>query len=234
MKQNVLQLNSSKTKALLVGSPHQVQHAPITHLTIAGQNVLLSPSGSSLGAKLHSSPTFDSRIKQKCKTSFYHLKNIDQTQSHPLTQSDAEKLVHAFISSRLDYNSVHWDPWQESPGLLQHSVHRDPWQESPGLLQHSVHRDPWQESPGSLAGVSRTTTTQYSPGFLAGVSRTTTTQCSPGSQAGVSWFPISTPPHHLYPVSPSQHLHITSILASLYWLPVSFQIEFKTLFLTHH
>ncbi|KAI3373392.1 hypothetical protein L3Q82_021939 [Scortum barcoo] len=33
---------------------------------------------------------------------FYHLRNIAKIR-HFLSQSDAEKLVHAFVSSRLDY-----------------------------------------------------------------------------------------------------------------------------------
>ncbi|KAL3042214.1 hypothetical protein OYC64_020208 [Pagothenia borchgrevinki] len=46
--------------------------------------------------------TFEAHIKQLCKNSFYHLRNIAKL--HPtLTLSDAEKLVHAFVSSRLDY-----------------------------------------------------------------------------------------------------------------------------------
>lgn len=62
MRLNFLQLNSSKTEAVLVG----------TH------------------------------IKYLCKTCFFHLRNTAKL--HPtLSFPDAEKLVHAFISSRLDY-----------------------------------------------------------------------------------------------------------------------------------
>ncbi|XP_055720021.1 transmembrane protease serine 9-like [Salvelinus fontinalis] len=57
---------------------------------------------SNLGAKLDSSLTFGSYVKELCKVPFYHTKNIAKL--HPiLTQSDAEKLIHAFISSSLDY-----------------------------------------------------------------------------------------------------------------------------------
>ena len=46
--------------------------------------------------------TFDTHIKHLCKASFYHLRNISKLRP-TLTLADAEKLVHAFISSRLDY-----------------------------------------------------------------------------------------------------------------------------------
>ncbi len=46
--------------------------------------------------------TFEDHIKHLCMTSFFHLGNIAKL--HPmLTFVDAEKLVHAFVSSRLDY-----------------------------------------------------------------------------------------------------------------------------------
>uniref|UniRef100_A0AAZ1XPI3 Uncharacterized protein n=1 Tax=Oreochromis aureus TaxID=47969 RepID=A0AAZ1XPI3_OREAU len=41
-------------------------------------------------------------LSQICKTAFFHLRNISKIRNI-LSQSDAEKLVHAFITSRLDY-----------------------------------------------------------------------------------------------------------------------------------
>lgn len=46
--------------------------------------------------------TFEAHITYHCKILFYHLRNIAKV--HPtLTLSDAEKLVHSFDPSRLDY-----------------------------------------------------------------------------------------------------------------------------------
>ncbi|XP_078147037.1 uncharacterized protein LOC144542992 [Centroberyx gerrardi] len=102
MSSNFLQLNSSKTEALLVGTPHQVQSSPIPHLTFDNQDIPLSSSVTNLGVRFDPHLTFHDHIKHLCKTSFYHLKNISKLRP-TLTLSDAEKLVHAFISSRLDY-----------------------------------------------------------------------------------------------------------------------------------
>lgn len=46
--------------------------------------------------------TFSDHIKHLYKSSFHHLRNISKLRP-TLTLLDAEKLVHAFISSRLDY-----------------------------------------------------------------------------------------------------------------------------------
>ncbi len=46
--------------------------------------------------------SFNSHIKQISRTAFVHLYNIAKIR-HILSQKDAEKLVHAFVTSRLDY-----------------------------------------------------------------------------------------------------------------------------------
>ncbi|KAL3055052.1 hypothetical protein OYC64_017878 [Pagothenia borchgrevinki] len=102
MKQNFLKLNSSKTEAIIVGTPHQVQSSTITTITFSGQDITLSSIVTNLGVKMDAHLTFEAHIKQLCKNSFYHLRNIANLRP-TLTLSDAEKLVHAFVSSRLDY-----------------------------------------------------------------------------------------------------------------------------------
>ncbi len=55
-------------------------------------------SGVVLDSKLY----FDNHISHVTKTAFFHLRNIAKLRSM-LSVSDAEKLVHAFMTSRLDY-----------------------------------------------------------------------------------------------------------------------------------
>ena len=102
MNLNFLQLNSSKTEAMLIGTPHQIKSCSITTISFSGHNLTLSPSVTNLGVKLDPQLNLETHIKQLCKTSFFHLRNISKLRS-TLTLPDAEKLVHAFISSRLDY-----------------------------------------------------------------------------------------------------------------------------------
>ena len=55
-----------------------------------------------LGVILNSNLTSDAHIRNVTKSAFYHLKNIARV--HPfLSQANTETLVHAFITSRLDY-----------------------------------------------------------------------------------------------------------------------------------
>ncbi|CAJ1055014.1 kinesin-like protein KIF13A, partial [Xyrichtys novacula] len=49
MGHNFLQLNSSKTEAILVGTPHQIQSSTITSITFSGSHIPLSSAVTNLG-----------------------------------------------------------------------------------------------------------------------------------------------------------------------------------------
>ncbi len=55
-----------------------------------------------LGVILDSNLCFQNHISHVKKTAFFHLRNIAKPRNM-LSVSDAEKLVHAFMTSRLDY-----------------------------------------------------------------------------------------------------------------------------------
>ena len=49
--------------------------------------------------------SFEYHIKQITRTAFFHLRNIAKIRKF-LSKDDAEKLIHAFVTSRLDYCNV--------------------------------------------------------------------------------------------------------------------------------
>ncbi len=59
-------------------------------------------SQKNLGVILDSNLSFENHISNVTKTAFFHLRNIAKLRNM-LPVSDAEKLVHAFMTSRLDY-----------------------------------------------------------------------------------------------------------------------------------
>ncbi|KAF7711562.1 hypothetical protein HF521_000573, partial [Silurus meridionalis] len=55
-----------------------------------------------LGVNLDSNLSFKYHINQVKKTAFFHLRNISKLRKM-FSISDAEKLIHAFMTSRIDY-----------------------------------------------------------------------------------------------------------------------------------
>uniref|UniRef100_A0AAQ5ZK56 Reverse transcriptase domain-containing protein n=1 Tax=Amphiprion ocellaris TaxID=80972 RepID=A0AAQ5ZK56_AMPOC len=102
LAENFLQLNASKTEAILIGTPHQLKSSPISAISLSDFSIPLSSSVRNLGVIFDPHLSFEHHIQNLCKISFFHLKNISKLRP-TLSLSDAEKLVHAFVSSRLDY-----------------------------------------------------------------------------------------------------------------------------------
>ncbi len=101
-----LLLNSDKTKILLIGPKNSTQNLLDYNLQLEGCTVT-SSTVKNLGVVLDSNLSFENHISHVTKTAFFHLRNISKLRNM-LSVSDAEKLVHAFMTSRLDYcNALH-------------------------------------------------------------------------------------------------------------------------------
>lgn len=100
MKHNFLQLNSSKTEAILLGTPHQTQSSSITGITISDHDIPLSTTVTNLGVRFDPQLSFEAHIKNLCKTSFYHLRNIAKLHwSMPLSPPDWITVTHFSLGS---------------------------------------------------------------------------------------------------------------------------------------
>ncbi len=101
MTSNFLLLNSDKTEILLIGPKNSTQNLLDYNLQLDGCTVT-SSTVKNLGVILESNLSFENHISHVTKTAFFHLRNIANLRNM-LSVSDAEKLVHAFMTSRLDY-----------------------------------------------------------------------------------------------------------------------------------
>ncbi len=101
MTSNFLLLNSDKTEILLVGPKNSTQNLLDYNLQLDGCTVT-SSTVKNLGVILDSNLSFENHISNVTKTAFFHLRNISKLWNM-LSVSDVEKLVHAFMTSRLDY-----------------------------------------------------------------------------------------------------------------------------------
>ena len=99
MSQNFLQLNPDKTEILIIG-PESI-HTEIQHF-MGTSTAKFTQTSKNLGVLFDQKLNFEPHVKKVVQTCFYQLRNIAKIKSL-LTFQDLEKLIHAFISSRLDY-----------------------------------------------------------------------------------------------------------------------------------
>ncbi len=97
-----LLLNSEKNEVLIIGPKNHTSNNQEHCLTLDGCSLDSSSSVRNLGVLSDSNLSFDSHISSIWKTAFFHLKNISKLRPM-LSMSNAEMLIHAFMTSRLDY-----------------------------------------------------------------------------------------------------------------------------------
>lgn len=116
MANNFLQLNDHKTEVILFGSPSSVSKLS---KALGPLPANLHDTFKNLGVLLDSSLNFNKQVSSVVKRSFYHLRNIAKLKPL-LSHSDLETVIHAFISSRLDYcNSLYTGLSQSNISRLQ-------------------------------------------------------------------------------------------------------------------
>ncbi len=104
MTNHFLLLNWNKTVILLIGSKNSTQYLLDHTLKLDGCTVTSSTVKNLyiFGVILDSNLYLENHISHVIKTAFFHLRNIVKLRNM-FSVSDAEKLVHAFMTSRLDY-----------------------------------------------------------------------------------------------------------------------------------
>ena len=95
-------LNDSKTEFSILGSKQQLSKINISHITVGGTNITPVSNVRNLGFLFDSNLSMSSHITKVCSTSFYHLHNIKRMSKY-LSHNSLKILIHAFITSRLDY-----------------------------------------------------------------------------------------------------------------------------------
>nr|XP_033957654.1 uncharacterized protein LOC117460383 [Pseudochaenichthys georgianus] len=102
MTLNFLMLNTTKTEVIVLGPKNLRNKLSKDILTMDGINLASSETVRNLGVIFDQDLSFNAHIKSISRTAYFHLRNIAKIR-HILPQNDAEKLVHAFVTSRLDY-----------------------------------------------------------------------------------------------------------------------------------
>ena len=104
MGTNMLALNDNKTEIVRFSSRSKEASLKGVSGDIRVGEVYVSPSATvrDLGVMIDSAGLMDEHIKSVCSRASHSLWRIGKIR-HLLNQSNAEKLVHAFVTSKLDY-----------------------------------------------------------------------------------------------------------------------------------
>ena len=102
MTQNKLKLNDTKTEVLVISHPY---HTPLYRnmdIKIADATVQTTEKARTLGVMFDRNMNMVAEIESRCKSLMFHLRSIRAIRRF-INKDACEKLVHALISSRLDY-----------------------------------------------------------------------------------------------------------------------------------
>lgn len=100
MNQHQLKLNDDKTEFLIIsGSASQASSVSVQ---IGDHRIVPSSTARNLGVVMNSEATMYAHVSSICKSSYMHIHNISKIKRF-LNQSSLERLIHAFITTKLDY-----------------------------------------------------------------------------------------------------------------------------------
>lgn len=117
MVEDKLLLNDDKTELLLIGTKQQLAKVSVKHVTIGNTEIVPRSPVKNLGVWLDSNLSMNDHITKTCSAAFYWLYNIRRIRKY-LSKESTETLIHAFISSRIDYcNSLLF-------GLPEYQLHK--------------------------------------------------------------------------------------------------------------
>ena len=102
MSSNRLKLNSEKTQFIWLGSRQQLSKVGIDHIHLGNHAVTSQSTVCNLGVHLDGQLTMKVHVQRISQTSFYQLRQLRSVR-RSLSVNACTALVHAFVTSRLDY-----------------------------------------------------------------------------------------------------------------------------------
>ena len=95
-------INDDKTEFLLVGTRQKLDKLDSCSITVGNNRISPSPCVRNLGSWFDSNLSMTDHINKACNAAFYHLHNLRRIKKY-LSRDSLITLVHAFITSHLDY-----------------------------------------------------------------------------------------------------------------------------------
>ena len=105
MTRNKLKLNDDKTEVVVMSSSYHRHHHSVSTLQVGETTIPTSSHVRNIGVIVDELLDMHKHIASVCKSSIFHLKNIRAVKKY-VSREAVEKLIHAFVTSRLDVNNA--------------------------------------------------------------------------------------------------------------------------------
>ena len=102
MHENRLLMNETKTEFLLIGMKQQLAKVNVDHVKVGNADIVPHSHVKNLGVWLDSNLSMVEHITKASSSAFFHLYNNRRIRKY-LSRDNMETLIHAFVSSRIDY-----------------------------------------------------------------------------------------------------------------------------------
>ena len=102
MVKHHLKMNDSKTEMIYIGNNNLLSQLNKQDISVGGQTITSTLQAKSLGVILDETMSLSQHVDNQCRSAFIHLRCLSRIKSY-LTPDCLETLVHAFITSKLDY-----------------------------------------------------------------------------------------------------------------------------------
>ncbi len=99
---NKLMINDNKTVFMVIGNSPHLKKLQFDSIVVGNDKIPVSDKSNNLGVIFDAGMTMKPHINNVCKSGYYHLRNISRIRKC-LTKDSCVTLVHAFVTSRLDY-----------------------------------------------------------------------------------------------------------------------------------
>ena len=86
----------------MIGTKPQLAKVQLNNISIGQCEITPTSSVRNLGVWFDSTVSVNSHINKTCSLAFYYLYNIRKIRKY-FSRETTEKLIHAFVSSRIDY-----------------------------------------------------------------------------------------------------------------------------------
>ena len=104
MKEDMLWLNNGKMEFILIGSRQQLAKVSIDSIKVGDADIAPASFARNFGTWFDSHIDMSIHISKTSNSALFYLYNIRHIKKY-LSKKHTEQLIHAFVTSRLDYSN---------------------------------------------------------------------------------------------------------------------------------